>query len=339
MWKAALGVVAVILALAGELPAAASSAAGETAMCSSGGTPRRGDVPPPPDDQDCDLVKDNVDNCPPNGPDDFSTRNPDQTDSDSDGQGDKCDPDDDNDGVPDTAPDNCRTVANPDQADADGDGIGDACVRDTDGDGAIDPRDNCPSLANPDQLDSDGDTVGDACDNDDDEDYVADGSDNCRLAPNQDQADGDRDGIGTACDSSESPLGGGTGGSGGGAAGGVRDRTAPTVALAVARGYAFESLGGGLAVGIRCSEACAVTAELRLGASQAKRLRLGSMRIVARGSAELAAAGRTYAFLRFDQRARRRLARTRRVTTELRVVAVDRAGNRRTLRRALGLRG
>jgi hypothetical protein len=73
----------------------------------------------------------------------------DSTDTDGDGIGDACDPDDDNDGVADAA-DNCPNTANPGQEDADKDGVGDAC-------------DNCPTASNPGQEDSDGDGVGDAC--------------------------------------------------------------------------------------------------------------------------------------------------------------------------------
>jgi Ca2+-binding RTX toxin-like protein len=53
-------------------------------------------------------------------------------DTDGDGIANACDPDDDNDGIPDGS-DNCPLVFNPDQKDTDGDGIGDAC--DSGGDG------------------------------------------------------------------------------------------------------------------------------------------------------------------------------------------------------------
>lgn len=72
-------------------------------------------------------------------------------------------PDADGDGVADGA-DNCPAVANPNQENTDGDGQGNACDTDDDNDGVLDTGDNCPVNANSDQLDSDGDGVGNACD-------------------------------------------------------------------------------------------------------------------------------------------------------------------------------
>jgi len=70
------------------------------------------------------------------------------------GSGTRADPDDDQDGVPDTT-DDCPLVANPDQSDTDGDGEGNACDPDDDADGVPDATDNCPLVANAAQEDAD----------------------------------------------------------------------------------------------------------------------------------------------------------------------------------------
>jgi len=89
------------------------------------------------------------DNCP-------LVYNPDQADSDLDGNGDSCDicpfdpeDDSDNDGICADI-DNCPDIPNVDQLDADDDGVGDIC-------------DNCPDDFNPDQYDGNQNGVGDAC--------------------------------------------------------------------------------------------------------------------------------------------------------------------------------
>ena len=129
--------------------------------------------------------------------------NPGQRDTDGDGIGDRCDPDNDGDGVPD-GQDNCPLTPNANQRDSDNDGIGDRCDSDDDNDGVPDDQDNCQFTSNPNQRDTDGDGVGDRCDFDDDNDGVPDSSDNCPLEPNPNQRDTDNDGIGDRCDSSPS---------------------------------------------------------------------------------------------------------------------------------------
>ncbi len=79
-------------------------------------------------------------------------------------------PDGDGDGIPDLN-DNCPTLANPEQTDSDHDGQGDVCdddyslaPNDMDGDGILNDQDNCPNAANPGQEDTDQDGLGDSCD-------------------------------------------------------------------------------------------------------------------------------------------------------------------------------
>lgn len=94
-------------------------------------------------DADGDSIPDYCDNC-------LMEQNPDQLDTDFDGLGNACDPDDDDDTVLDES-DNCQFVENLDQLNTDGDTLGDAC-------------DNCIFTDNNDQYDEDADSTGDACD-------------------------------------------------------------------------------------------------------------------------------------------------------------------------------
>uniref|UniRef100_A0A673N7W2 Thrombospondin-1 n=1 Tax=Sinocyclocheilus rhinocerous TaxID=307959 RepID=A0A673N7W2_9TELE len=167
-------------------------------------------------DYDRDDVGDRCDNCAYNS-------NPDQTDTDNNGEGDACAVDIDGDGIlneNDNCPylynidqkdtdldgvgdqcDNCPLEHNPDQVDSDSDRVGDKCDsnQDIDEDGHQNNLDNCPYIPNANQADHDKDGKGDACDYDDDNDGIPDDKDNCRLVPNKDQLDSDGDGRGDAC--------------------------------------------------------------------------------------------------------------------------------------------
>lgn len=303
---------------------------------------------PEPNDVDGDNVVNAADNCP-------SVYNPLQDDDDGDGAGNRCDPtwDQDGDGVVNGFPtpiDNCPTLPNADQADGDGDGVGDACAVDRDGDTVFDFQDNCPDVPNRFQANNDGDDLGDACDPDidgDDPDSPLDLSnafDNCPTVYNPDQRDDDRDGRGAVCDADDVPPGGPPGGPGGpggpsGPDGTVAtDRSAPRLTVRTGRTQRFEEIAGGLIATVRCSEACTASARLAIPTRRARALRLPRGGVVARGTAQVDAAGTTYAFVRFSPGARRIVFRQRRIAATLTVVARDRAGNARSVRRSVLLR-
>ncbi|AKH68949.1 thrombospondin type 3 repeat-containing protein [Spongiibacter sp. IMCC21906] len=165
-------------------------------------------------DGDADGVADEQDNC-------VNDANADQLDFDSDGAGDVCDNDDDNDEVADSEDD--FPLNSEETTDSDSDGIGDNADNDDDNDGVLDGDDeqptsfndidadgvgdgvdNCPATANSDQGDSDEDGVGDACEPPDaDADGIADANDNCPAVANNAQTDTDQDGLGDSCDNSD----------------------------------------------------------------------------------------------------------------------------------------
>lgn len=335
MCRAALAATLLLFALAVAVPAASPPAAAAdeaTPHCASGGgrPPREGNVPTPEWDQDCDAVRDEVDNCPPLKPDDFANRNPDQRDTDGDGRGDKCDDDDDGDEIPDGA-DGCSTEPGP----------GPCTPKDWDGDGHNDSADNCvprfdgdASMHNPGQADSDSDGVGDVCDNDDDEDYVPDWTDNCPVEPNQNQTDVDGDGRGAACDADDGAGASGGPGTGPGAS---SDKTKPGLRLTVAGRHRLRAVEAGLVVKLRCSEACAATATLIADRRTARKLGLPRSRVAGEGVAEVARAATTYAFVRLPAKVKRRVWKRPVTRLTLRVEAVDRAGNRRAVARRLTL--
>jgi len=303
---------------------------------------------PEPNDVDGDGVMNAVDNCP-------DARNATQADVDRDGRGDVCDPDADNDTIANAA-DNCPLAPNVDQSDdgpegTPGNGVGDVCDADDDGDGRNNAVDNCPLNGNADQLDNDRDGQGDVCDPDDDDDglfdsgtdYDRDGvvdkpPDNCQFVYNYEQVDNDADGRGALCDADDGPPRTSAGPQTGGGPAVTVDRVAPRVTVTLPRSLRFAQIEAGVFVKVRCSEACAVTADLRVGSRIAKRLGLRRGAALATGSAQLGGAAGTYAFARFQAKTWRKLVRMKSVRATVRVTIVDRAGNRSSATRTLTLR-
>jgi len=116
------------------------------------------------DDADGDSVHDSVDNCP-------AAANADQANADGDALGNMCDPDDDNDGVPDAH--DAFPFDPAESLDTDGDNIGDHADTDDDGDGTPDVDDVFPLDAS-ESVDTDGDGDGNNADPDDDGDGQSD---------------------------------------------------------------------------------------------------------------------------------------------------------------------
>jgi hypothetical protein len=143
-------------------------------------------------DADGDGVADGIDNC-------ANDPNADQLDTDNDGQGNVCDSDDDNDGVPD--PDDAFPLDASESHDSDDDGIGDNADPDDDNDGVPDADDAFP-LDPAEDTDTDADGIGNNADPDDDNDGINDTADDFPLDPSE-SVDTDGDGTGNNADSDD----------------------------------------------------------------------------------------------------------------------------------------
>lgn len=165
-----------------------------TATDANGNTSEFSRCAAPTNDSDGDGVTDDIDNCP-------DASNPDQADNDADKTGDACDPDDDNDGVPDQN-DAFPFDAN-ESLDTDGDGIGNNADSDDDGDGQSDTDETAcgsnPLDAASKAPDNDSDNAPDCVDPDDDNDGVLDENDAFPFNAAE-TTDTDGDGIGNNAD-------------------------------------------------------------------------------------------------------------------------------------------
>ncbi len=164
-------------------------------------------------DRDGDSIVDACDNCPQN-------YNPGQEDDNLDAIGNACDPTAADPPIPPPGmnrPPSSDHVGCLDDTDSDHDFVGDRCDkcpggddhRDADHDGVPDACDFCPNVRSTHTEDSDGDRVPDVCDlcpevaendaSDQDCDGVGDACDNCPTVSNPSQLDSDHNGVGDAC--------------------------------------------------------------------------------------------------------------------------------------------
>jgi secreted trypsin-like serine protease len=109
---------------------------------------------------------------------------------------------------------------------------------------------------------------------------------------------------------------------------GGADTTAPDLRIIFTRARLLRLLARGLRARARCSEACRLTAVIRIPARLARRL--GIPRVVARGAVRMGTGTRTFR-IRFTRRAKRRMRRVRRTALTITTTAIDRAGNRSTV--------
>jgi hypothetical protein len=169
------------------------------------------------------------------------------------------------------------------------------------------------------------------------------------LGTNPRNSDTDADGIGDATDACPTAFGTGSngcpvasgGGGGGGvppASGGAPDKTAPRVTLIVPSKIKLKSFKRGLTAAARVNEPASLRFEL-LGAPARKpnaRTRAKAFtRVLARQSLGMAGAGLRAARLRPSKKL---LGKARKFVVQLRVTAIDRAGNRTVVTRRIKVR-
>jgi hypothetical protein len=212
---------------------------------------------------------------------------------------------------------------------------------DLDGDGAGNSADNCRLVSNSSQANLDGDGFGDACDGDIDGDGLSNATE-AALGTNPNAADSDEDGRSDGADACPLTAGQGADGcpqpAGPGSAvptSTPRDTSPPMLRLLVRRSVKRRTLIRGLTVIVRANEACSLKVEL-LAKSRSSRRRVRKFSLaLGRESLPVSGAGTRALRLRPSRRVIRRAARS---PVQVRVTAVDRAGNRTVATRAIRVR-
>ena len=110
----------------------------------------------------------------------------------------------------------------------------------------------------------------------------------------------------------------------------VPDKTAPAIALAIAKTKLAALLAKGLPVTVSCSEACKFSLALTVDSKTAKKLHLSRVATVGRARGTLTTAGKKKVRVKLTRRAKKRIAKAKKIVITVKATATDAAGNRAT---------
>jgi hypothetical protein len=106
------------------------------------------------------------------------------------------------------------------------------------------------------------------------------------------------------------------------------DKTPPVVALAIAKTKLKALLAKGLPVTVSCSEACKFVLSLVVDAKTAKKLHLSRVVTVGRANGTLTTAGKKKVVVKLTKKAKKKIAKAKKVVITVKTTATDTAGNR-----------
>jgi len=119
----------------------------------------------------------------------------------------------------------------------------------------------------------------------------------------------------------------------------ARDTTPPRVRLSRISRSLRRALRRGIAVRMRCSEACVMGAGETIQRSTSRRYRIrGKRRNLSKANRSVVRAGSRRLVIKFSRTARRRLRKARAARVTVRFQATDASGNKRRVRRSIRLR-
>jgi hypothetical protein len=105
------------------------------------------------------------------------------------------------------------------------------------------------------------------------------------------------------------------------------DKVPPTLGLIIAKLKLAKMLAKGLPVTVSCSEACSFTVTLVVDSKTAKKLHLAGIVILGKKSGSLAAKGSKKVTVKLTKKAKRQLAKAKKVTISVKLTAKDTVGN------------